>query len=105
MLNLNKMQTGMKSKLKNLVILSGFSLVLLSACTNVDETVYDRYTTGDFYGSAEGSDVALAGVYAQISGNWNGVGYAGADMGWYDLNSMSADEQVIPHRTDGNWSI
>ncbi|TRW27474.1 RagB/SusD family nutrient uptake outer membrane protein [Flavobacterium zepuense] len=95
----------MKTKLKNLVILFSFSFVLLAACTDVDETVYDRYTTDDFYGSAEGSDVALAGVYAQVSGNWNGVGYAGADMGWYDLNSMSADEQVIPHRTDGNWSI
>jgi hypothetical protein len=95
----------MKSKIKNLLILSGFSFVLLTACTDVDETVYDRYTTDEFYGSAEGSDVALAGVYAQVSGNWNGVGYAGADLGWYDLNSMSADEQVIPHRTDGNWSI
>ena len=95
----------MKTRIKNLVILSCFSFVLLSACTDIDETVYDRYTTDDFYGSAEGSDVALAGVYAQVSGNWGGVGYAGADLGWYDLNSMSSDEQVIPHRTDGNWGI
>lgn len=94
----------MKLKLNNIFIIAGFSLITLSGCTDVDETVYDRYTADEFYGSPQGSDIALAGAYAQVSGNWNGVGYAGADMGWYDLNCMSTDEQVIPHRTDGNWS-
>jgi hypothetical protein len=33
------------------------------------------------------------------------VGYAGADNGWYDLNTMSSDEQVIPHRNTGDWQL
>jgi len=75
------------------------------ACTNVDENVYDKYEADEFYGTPEGSDVALAAVYAQVAGNWDGVGYAGADNGWYDMNCMTADEQVIPHRNTGDWQL
>ncbi len=74
-------------------------------CTKVDETVFDKYAANEFYGTAQGADVALASVYAQVPGNWDGVGYAGADRGWYDLNSMSSDEQVVPHRTTGDWEL
>ncbi len=92
-------------KTKNLLITGTLGLLLLTGCTNVDEKVYDKYVADDFYGTPEGSDVALAAVYAQVGGNWNGVGYAGADNGWYDLNCMSADEQVIPHRNTGDWQL
>jgi len=95
----------MKMKTRYISIFAALGLFMLAGCTDVSEDVYDKYTADDFYGSEEGSDVALAGVYAQVAGNWGGVGYAGADLGWYDLNSMSADEQVIPHRTTGDWGI
>ncbi|QCR22788.1 RagB/SusD family nutrient uptake outer membrane protein [Pontibacter sp. SGAir0037] len=91
--------------MKNIIIITCFSLLLFAGCTDVDEEVYDKYPATEFYGSPEGSDVALAGVYSQIGGNWNGVGYAGADNGWYDLNTMSSDEQVIPHRNTGDWQL
>lgn len=78
---------------------------MVFSCTNIDEAVYDKYAATDFYASPEGSDAALASVYAQIPGNWNGVGYAGADNGWYDLNCMSSDEQVVPHRNTGDWQL
>jgi hypothetical protein len=91
-------------KTKNLLLLT-FLFSFLFGCTDVEEKVYDKYPANDFYGSPEGADVALAGVYSKIGGNWDGVGYAGADNGWYDLNSMSADEQVIPHRTTGDWQL
>lgn len=91
--------------MKNIVTLSILALLTLGSCTDVGENVYDKYAAEDFYGSAEGSDAALASVYAQLPGNWGGVGYAGADNGWYDLNSMSADEQVIPHRNTGDWQL
>lgn len=81
------------------------SVLFFQSCTQVDENVYDKYPAGDFYGTPEGADVALAGVYAKIAGNWDGVGYAGADNGWYDMVSMSADEQVIPHRNTGDWQL
>lgn len=92
-------------KIKKLLTVGFISILSLSGCTNLDENIYDKYTTDEFYGTPEGSDVALAAVYAQVSGNWNGVGYAGADNGWYDLNSMCADEQVIPHRNTGDWQL
>jgi len=91
--------------MKNIITLSILALLTLGSCTDVGENVYDKYAAEDFYGSAEGSDAALASVYAQLPGNWGGVGYAGADNGWYDLNSMSADEQVIPHRNTGDWQL
>jgi len=87
------------------IIPSLFAVLLFFSCTNVEENIYDKYSAKDFYASAEGSDAALASVYAQIPGNWDGVGYAGADRGWYDVNSMSTDEQVVPHRNTGDWEL
>jgi starch-binding outer membrane protein, SusD/RagB family len=92
-------------KIKNIFITGSLSFLLLVGCTNIDEHVYDKYPANDFYGTAQGADVALASVYAQVGGNWDGVGYAGADRGWYDLNCFSSDEQVIPHRTTGDWEL
>jgi len=88
-------------------ILTSILIIGLGAqsCTKVNENVYDKYPASEFYGSPKGADVALANVYSQIGGNWNGVGYAGADNGWYDLNAMSSDEQVIPHRNTGDWQL
>ncbi|WP_194766273.1 RagB/SusD family nutrient uptake outer membrane protein [Tamlana sp. I1] len=95
-------------KRKNIVLIGCLSILLMAACTNVDEVVYDRYPAEDFYGTPEGADIALASVYAEIPGefvrnNASGVGYAGADNGWYDMNCMASDEQVIPHRNTGDW--
>jgi hypothetical protein len=88
-------------------ILTSILIIGLAAqsCTKVSENVYDKYAATAFYASPKGADVALASVYSQVGGNWNGVGYAGADNGWYDLNSMSSDEQVIPHRNTGDWQL
>lgn len=91
--------------MKKIFLYACFATMFLQACTKLDENIYDKYTSDEFYNSPQGSDVALAAVYAQIPGNWNGVGYAGADRGWYDLNNMSSDEQVVPHRTTGDWEL
>jgi len=94
----------MCKKMKRILFPLVASLILVS-CTDIEENVYDKYSAKDFYASPEGSDAALASVYAQIPGNWNGFGYAGADNGWYDLNSMASDEQVVPHRNTGDWQL
>jgi hypothetical protein len=91
--------------MRNILIAICCGLIFFPGCTDVEEQVYDKYAASEFYASPEGADVALAGVYAQIGGNWGGVGYAGADNGWYDLNTMSSDEQVIPHRNTGDWQL
>ncbi len=92
-------------KLRKKLIWMLLAIPMLGGCTKLEEEVYDKYPAEEFYASPEGADVALAGVYAKIGGNWGGVGYAGADNGWYDLNSMCADEQVIPHRNTGDWQL
>lgn len=91
--------------MKKIYFLALSVALIMQSCTNVDEKVYDKYAATDFYSSSTGADVALANVYSQIPGNWGGVGYAGADNGWYDLNSMSTDEQVVPHRNTGDWEL
>lgn len=91
--------------MKKILYIASFSFLILASCTDVDENVYDKYGADEFYASPIGSDAALTSVYAQIPGNWGGVGYAGADRCWYDLNCMSSDEQVVPHRTTGDWEL
>lgn len=91
--------------MKKILTLALFATLIMQSCTNVDEVVYDKYAATDFYSTSQGTDVALANIYSQIPGNWNGVGYAGADNGWYDVNSMSTDEQVVPHRNTGDWEL
>lgn len=92
-------------KRSKIFLINCFIVLLAASCTDVSETVYDKYEADEFYATPEGSDVALAAVYAQVAGNWGGLGYAGADNGWYDLNAMCADEQVIPHRNTGDWQL
>jgi hypothetical protein len=68
----------MKMKMKNLTMMAGTFLLLLAGCTNIDEIAYDKYPASTFYATPEGSNAALANVYAQVAGNWGGLGYAGA---------------------------
>ncbi|WP_295720111.1 RagB/SusD family nutrient uptake outer membrane protein [Mucilaginibacter sp.] len=74
------------------------------SCTKVNENVYDKYAANQFYSTPAGADVALASVYAKVTGSW-GSNYAGRDNCWYDLNCFSSDEQVIPHRNTGDWQL
>lgn len=91
--------------MNKLIYIISCTCIFFASCTDLNENVYDKYSANDFYASPEGSEAALASVYAQIPGNWDGVGYAGADNGWYDLNCMSTDEQVVPHRNTGDWQL
>jgi len=85
-----------------------FSILIVGlaaqSCTKVNENVYDKYPAEQFYSTPAGADNALANVYAKITGSW-GSNYAGRDNCWYDLNSFSSDEQVIPHRNTGDWQL
>lgn len=78
--------------------------ILISSCTNLDEGVYDRFVADEFYKTEAGINAALADIYKEIRGDWNGVGIAGADRGWYDLNETCTDEMMIPQRSDGAWA-
>jgi starch-binding outer membrane protein, SusD/RagB family len=75
-----------------------------ASCTDLDEGIYDKFVADEFYKTDAGTAAALADIYKEMRGDWNGVGIAGADRGWYDLNEASTDEMMIPTRSDGAWS-
>lgn len=89
----------MKKILSLLMISSAFA-----ACTKLDEGVYDKQIASAFYATPAGINAALANIYNEVRGDWNGKGYAGADRGWFDLNETSSDEMMIPTRNDGAWA-
>jgi hypothetical protein len=67
------------------------------SCTKLDENIYNRYPSEAFYADPKGPDLALASVYGQMTS------FFGSDNGYYDTNNMVTDEQVVPHRTSGDW--
>ncbi|GAB2698438.1 RagB/SusD family nutrient uptake outer membrane protein [Mucilaginibacter koreensis] len=93
-----------KNIMKKILPCIFFATLAATSCTKVDEKVYDKYPASQFYSTPAGADNALATVYGKISGTW-GSNYAGRDNCWYDLNSFSADDQVIPHRNTGDWQL
>ncbi|MGQ1891591.1 RagB/SusD family nutrient uptake outer membrane protein [Thermophagus sp. OGC60D27] len=72
-------------------------LLLLSACSDLDEKVYDQIEADRFYTTDEQIINALARIYAQLRSEANHQGYAG-EKGWYDLNEVTTDELMIPAR-------
>ncbi|MBC7949958.1 MAG: RagB/SusD family nutrient uptake outer membrane protein [Chitinophagaceae bacterium] len=90
--------------MKKLVSFLTVIAIIAGSCTKLDEGIYDRQVADDFYSTPAGINAALANIYNEIRGDWNGKGYAGADRGWYDLNETNTDEMMIPTRSDGAWS-
>ncbi|HCX23981.1 MAG: RagB/SusD family nutrient uptake outer membrane protein [Flammeovirgaceae bacterium] len=74
-----------------------------SGCTDLEEGIYGQQVADEFYASDIGVNAALASVYNEVRGDWNGKGIAGADRGWYDLNETCTDEMMFPTRSDGAW--
>lgn len=90
--------------MKKIVCLITLALVIGSGCTKLDEGIYDKLPAEQFYATEAGANARIADLYAEIRGDWNGKGYAGADRGWFDLNETTTDEMMIPTRSDGAWS-
>ncbi len=80
------------------------SSVAFFGCTDLEEGTYGQQVGDKFYATEAGINAALASIYNEVRGDWNGKGIAGADRGWYDLNETSTDEMVIPTRNDGGWN-
>jgi starch-binding outer membrane protein, SusD/RagB family len=98
----SKIQQAIKmKKLLYMVMSAGF---VLASCTDLDEGIYDKFVADDFYKTEAGINAALADIYKEMRGDWGGIGIAGADRGWYDLNETCTDEMMIPTRSDGAWS-
>jgi hypothetical protein len=91
----------MKKHIFKLSFLAAFAF--MTSCTDLKEGVYDVAAADQFYATPGGAQAALADVYKEIRGDWGGIGIAGADRGWYDLNEACSDEMMIPRRSDGAW--
>jgi hypothetical protein len=89
--------------MKKYILAVGMSLLTLTNCTNLDEGVYEKKVADKFYATPEGVNAALADLYGEVRGDWNGKGIAGADRGWFDLNEVTTDELMLPTRADGAW--
>ncbi|GAB2538311.1 RagB/SusD family nutrient uptake outer membrane protein [Rufibacter soli] len=90
----------MKKIVYSFLILASVTYV---GCTDLEEGVYGQQVADEFYATDAGVNAALANIYNEVRGDWNGKGIAGADRGWYDLNESSTDEMMIPRRSDGAW--
>ncbi len=89
--------------MKKYILAVGVSLLTLTNCTNLDEGVYEKQVADKFYATPAGVTAALADIYGEVRGDWNGKGIAGADRGWFDLNEATTDELMLPTRADGAW--
>lgn len=91
--------------MKKLVLIPFVTLLLfLGSCTNLEEGIFDQFVAEDFYRTEAGINAALADIYKEIRGDFGGIGIAGADRGWYDLNETCTDEMMLPTRSDGAWA-
>ncbi len=88
---------------KLIYILSLFLSVAFVGCTDLEEGTFGRTPADQFYATETGVNAALAAIYNEVRGDFNGKGVAGGDRGWFDLNETSTDEMLIPTRSDGAW--
>ncbi|RNI28956.1 RagB/SusD family nutrient uptake outer membrane protein [Rufibacter latericius] len=91
----------MKKIIYSLLVAASVTYV---GCTDLEEGTYGTQVADEFYATDAGINAALASIYNEVRGDWNGKGIAGADRGWYDLNETSTDEMVVPTRDDGGWN-
>jgi starch-binding outer membrane protein, SusD/RagB family len=87
-------------------LMYGFLVVVAMTtvgCTDLSEGIYGQQVADEFYATETGIQAALANIYNEVRGDWNGKGIAGADRGWFDLNESCTDEMMIPTRSDGAW--
>ena len=81
-------------KLKIVIALT--AILYLGACTDLEETLYDRIDAGSFFQNEEEITAGLTNVYYQlmISDDW-----------WfpYILQEVSTDHGEVPTRNNGGW--
>jgi|GEM_PF-116784 len=68
-----------------------------SACTNLDETVYDELTPENLSGSDQETEDMMGNLYVQLRFMY------WAWEGYFDINEESSDCLMTPYRTYGGW--
>lgn len=92
-------------KIKSIIV-AGL-LIFTAACTDLDETLFDRVEAGD-YGKTPGEIQTIVGrAYASLRGfsdnNTGGTHCYPSSEYVFFLSAISSDECVIPTRTGGDW--
>lgn len=93
--------------MNKIILISAFIMLLFAqACTDLDETLYDKVTP-DNYGKNEDEIATILGkAYATLRGNGNGTTRVlryPTEYIWF-INEVSSDEAVIPTRAGGHWN-
>ena len=78
------------------IILSVFVLFIGSACTDLDETLYDRLGAGNFFQNEEEIKAGLANVYYRLMASHNWL------FAW-QLQEVTTDHGEVPTRNNGGW--
>jgi len=75
-----------------MLFLSLFIIGMYNSCTDLDEEVFDRVTTDNFFQSDEEFISALGGAYSALGNNWGG------HNGTWSTQEVSTDEFIVPQR-------
>jgi len=91
----------------NSIIIAGLLMLFFSACTNLDEKLYDKVEAGN-YGKTPAEIATIVGrAYASLRGGSDassgGTNYYPASEYVFFLPALSSDECALPTRIGGDW--
>lgn len=90
-------------KLKSIITLF-LSAVLLSACTKLDEKLYDKVGAEDYGKTPTEVQTIMGKAYASLRGGASdGVNFYPTSEFVFFVNAIASDECVIPSRVGGDW--
>ncbi len=85
------------------IFLISVCIVMIPACSFLDEEPYSALTDDNVYSSMSAlRQNAVLSIYHYIGGESDSQGLQGTGRGVYDLNSITTDEQIMPTR-GGDW--
>lgn len=91
----------MKSKS---IITFALSALILSSCTNLSETLYDKVGSEDYGKTPAEIETIVGKVYSSLRGGASdGVNYFPTGEFVFFVSAVSSDECVIPRRVGGDW--
>lgn len=90
-------------KLTSIISLS-VSVLLLSACTKLDEKLYDKVESSNYGKTPAEIETIVGKAYSSLRGGASdGVNYFPTSEFVFFVNAISSDECVIPTRVGGDW--
>src|SRR5690606_18955841 len=94
---------GLNMKSTSIITLA-LSALLLSSCTDLSETLYDRVGSADYGKTPAEIETIVGKAYSSLRGGASdGVNFYPTGEFVFFVSSVSSDECVIPTRVGGDW--